>query len=73
MYRTGGVAGKVIVGIIVALLTIGALLCLAVLIYGSVKGLQFGEAFKTMFSFLNIETAEKTTETTKNVIETIKK
>lgn len=53
MARYGGnPAGKIIFGVILTVLTLAMLVVLAVLIYCSVKGLVFGEGFKSMFSFL---------------------
>lgn len=68
MARYGGnIAGKIISGVILTILTLAMMVVLAVLIYCSVKGMSFGEGFKSMFSFLynqeNVAETKKTAET----------
>lgn len=68
MARYGGsIAGKIVSGVILTILTLAMLVVLSVLIYCSVKGMAFGEGFKSMFSFLytkeNISETKKTAET----------
>lgn len=63
----GNLVGKVISGVILTILTLAMLVVLSVLIYCAVKGLSFGDGFKSMFSFLytkaNIAETKKSAET----------
>lgn len=68
MARYGGnLVGKIVSGVILTVLTLAMLVVLSVLIYCAVKGLSFGDGFRSMFSFLytkaNITETKKSAET----------